>query len=179
MASAIRNSAEAKARGFALLGSAMFLLLAPGSVAGFVPWWIGGWRVHSPFFGFTALRVIGSFLMAAGAVILLEAFLRFALQGMGTPAPLFPPKNLVVTGSYRYVRNPMYVAVVSLILGQGCVFGDSRILVYGLCFWFVAHLFILLYEEPALRRSFPVEHAVFRAHVPRWIPRLTPWREGA
>jgi protein-S-isoprenylcysteine O-methyltransferase Ste14 len=175
MAPANRNHDDTKARGFALLGTAMFLLLAPGTVAGYIPWLIDRWHVHASFFGFTALRIMGVLLMAVGAVILIEAFLRFALQGMGTPAPIFPTRHLVVRGSYRYVRNPMYVAVVSLILGQGFFFGDIRVLIYGLCAWLVSHLFVLIYEEPTLRRSFPGDYEGFTTHVPRWIPRLTPW----
>jgi protein-S-isoprenylcysteine O-methyltransferase Ste14 len=164
-----------RTRVFAALGSTIFFCVAPGTVAGYVPWLIDRWRIHTSFFGFTTLRVMGVLLMAVGAVILIEAFVRFALQGMGTPAPIFPTKHLVVKGSYRYVRNPMYVAVVSLIFGQGLFFGDIRVLVYGLCAWLVAHLFVLIYEEPTLRRSFPHDYEGFTAHVPRWIPRLTPW----
>jgi protein-S-isoprenylcysteine O-methyltransferase Ste14 len=125
-----------------------------------------------------AVRTASVILMGLGAVILVEAFLRFALKGVGTPAPIYPTKRLVVTGTYRYVRNPMYVSVVSLILGQGVFFGDIRVLLYGLVAWLVTHLFVLFYEEPTLRKSFPAEYATFCAHVPRWIPRLTPWREG-
>jgi protein-S-isoprenylcysteine O-methyltransferase Ste14 len=172
------NSVDLKTRALAMLGTVIFLFVAPGTVAGFIPWWIGKWHVHAWFFGFTALRVLGCLLSAAGIVILLEAFLRFALQGIGTPAPILPTKRLVVTGSYRFVRNPMYVAVVSLILGQALIFGDLRIFVYGLCAWFVTHLFVMTYEEPTLRKSFADDYAVFSAHVPRWIPRLTPWHEG-
>jgi protein-S-isoprenylcysteine O-methyltransferase Ste14 len=171
------NSVDLKARIFASAGTAIFLFVAPGTVAGYVPWWMGRWHVHAPFFGFIALRVLGGLLIAVGSVILVDAFLRFALQGIGTPAPILPTKHLVVTGSYRYVRNPMYVAVVSLILGQGLIFGNSRVFVYGLCAWFVSHIFVIIYEEPALRRSFPADYAIFSAHVPRWIPRLTPWQE--
>jgi protein-S-isoprenylcysteine O-methyltransferase Ste14 len=169
------NSVDLKTRVLALSGTAIFLFVAPGTVAGYIPWLICKWHVHARFFGFTALRLLGCLLSAAGIVILLEAFLRFALQGIGTPAPIFPTKHLVVTGPYRFVRNPMYVAVVSLILGQALIFGDIRIFVYGLCAWFVAHLFVMTYEEPTLRRSFADDYAVFSAHVPRWIPRLTPW----
>jgi protein-S-isoprenylcysteine O-methyltransferase Ste14 len=173
-----------RTRVFAALGSAIFFCVAPGTVAGYVPWRIGGWRVRAPIFrasfvGFAALRVLGVALMAVGTVILIEAFVRFALQGIGTPAPIFPTKRLVVMGSYRFVRNPMYVAVVLLILGQGLFFGDIRVLAYGLCAWLVTHLFVLIYEEPTLRRSFPVDYAVFSVHVPRWIPRLAPWHGGA
>jgi len=174
------NSDDNKSRMFAMLGSAIFLFVAPGTVAGLVPWWIGNWRVHAPFPGFTALRIAGGVLIAVAFLFLLEAFLRFALQGIGTPAPIYPTKRLVVTGSYRLVRNPMYVTVVSLILGQSLVFGDIRLLAYGLCVWLAMHLFVLIYEEPTLRRTFPDDYAAFTANVPRWIPRLTPWRgDGA
>jgi protein-S-isoprenylcysteine O-methyltransferase Ste14 len=169
------DSVDFKARVFAVSGSAIFLFVAPGTVAGYVPWLIGGWRVHAPFFGFTTLRAVGGLLLCAGTVLLLETFLRFALQGIGTPAPIFPTKHLVVTGSYRFVRNPMYVAVISFILGQGLIFGDLWVFVYGLCCWLAMHLFVLIYEEPTLRRTFPADYTAFNNHVPRWIPRLTPW----
>jgi protein-S-isoprenylcysteine O-methyltransferase Ste14 len=170
-----RISSRSNARGFALLGSAVFLFIAPGTVAGLVPWWMGQWRIHPPFFGFAFLRFVGWMLIAAGLVILFEACLRFALKGIGTPAPIYPTRHLVVTGTYRYVRNPMYVAVVSLILGQALLFGDIHVLEYGFCAWLVTHIFVVAYEEPTLRRSFPDGYAAFTTHVPRWIPRLTPW----
>jgi protein-S-isoprenylcysteine O-methyltransferase Ste14 len=169
---------DVKTRAFALLGTALFLFVAPGTVAGYIPWLIGRWHFDPSLLRLTAFRVMGGLLIAAGIVILLETFLRFALQGIGTPAPIFPTKHLVVAGSYRYVRNPMYFAVVSLILGQGLIFGDIRTLVYGLCVWSLTHLFVVIYEEPTLRKSFPENYPVFIAHVPRWIPRLTPWHEG-
>jgi len=175
MAPARRNSADTRERGFALLGSAVFFVAAPGTVAGLVPWWMGRWHVQPPFFGLTFFRVVGGLLIALGLVILIEAFARFALKGFGTPAPIYPTRHLVVTGTYRFVRNPMYVAVVSLVLGQGLIFGDLRVMEYGLCVWLVMHVFVMLYEEPTLRRSFPEDYAAFTAHVPRWIPRLTPW----
>jgi protein-S-isoprenylcysteine O-methyltransferase Ste14 len=173
------NSDHSSSRTLALVGTGIFLLVAPGTVAVWVPWRISRWHVHAPFAGFTALRVIGGVAMVAGTVVLLDAFLRFALKGMGTPAPVLPPKHLVVTGSYRFVRNPMYVAVVSVILGEALVFGDIRVFAYGLCAWLTAHIFVLFYEEPTLRRSFPEDFAEFTAHVPRWIPRLSPWQERA
>jgi protein-S-isoprenylcysteine O-methyltransferase Ste14 len=98
------------------------------------------------------------------------------VQGVGTPAPVFPTRHLVVTGLYRYVRNPMYVAVVSSILGQGLFFGNVTLLKYGAFVWLLFHLFVLVYEEPTLRGSFGSEYDLFRANVPRWIPRLTPWK---
>ena len=103
--------------------------------------------------------------------------MRFALQGLGTPAPIAPPQHLVVTGLYRYVRNPMYVAVAAVIFGQAILFGDWRLLAYGaLCLFF--HLFVVGYEEPTLKTSFGAEYEAFRINVPRWIPRLTAWRGG-
>ncbi|MBZ5624476.1 MAG: isoprenylcysteine carboxylmethyltransferase family protein, partial [Acidobacteriia bacterium] len=94
----------------------------------------------------------------------------------GTPAPVFPTRHLVVTGLYRYVRNPMYVAVVSAILGQGLIFGNVTLLEYGGLVWLFFHLFVLAYEEPTLESSFGSEYKSFCAEVPRWIPRFTPWR---
>ena len=163
----------------AVLGSAVFLVIAPGTVAGYVPWRISRWHIQSPFLGFTAFRFLGILLMVAGIPVLLESFGRFALQGIGTPAPVFPPSHLVVKGFYRYVRNPMYVAVVSLILGQALLFGDVRTLACGVFVWLAMHLFVVLYEEPTLRKSFAAEYETFCAHVPRWLPRLNPWRESA
>jgi len=166
-------------RGFALVGTALFLVLAPGCVAGLVPWWISRWQIRAPFPGYAAMRVIGAVLIAAGTLVVLDSFARFALQGLGTPAPVFPTRHLVVNGFYRYVRNPMYFAVVAVILGQAALFGDVRVFEYALCAWLVAHLFVLAYEEPTLRKTFGAEYESFRANVPRWIPRVTPWRGGA
>jgi protein-S-isoprenylcysteine O-methyltransferase Ste14 len=164
-------------RVFAVVGTAVFLVIAPGIVAGVIPWWISGWRVGTPFLGFMPFRVIGAVLIVAGISVLLESFGRFALQGIGTPAPVFPTQHLVVKGFYRYVRNPMYVAVVLLILGQGLLLCDLRIMAYaGFC-GLIAHLFVVIYEEPTLRSSFGSLYESFCAHVPRWVPRLRPWRE--
>src|SRR4051812_9008257 len=113
---------------FAAVGSAVFLVIAPGVVAGAVPWWIARWRGEPPFFGVTVFRFAGMVLLTFGAVGVLDSFVRFAVQGIGTPAPVFPTRHLVVTGLYRYVRNPMYVGVVSTILGQALIFGNVRLL---------------------------------------------------
>lgn len=117
--------------------------------------------------------------MAAGLPVLLDSFARFALQGLGTPAPVFPTRHLVVSGLFRYVRNPMYVAVASLILGQGLFFGSVRVLEYGIAVWVAFHLFVLIYEELTLRRTYGSEYEEFCANVPRWIPRLRPWRRAS
>jgi protein-S-isoprenylcysteine O-methyltransferase Ste14 len=163
-------------RASAIFGSALFFVLAPCVVAGWAPWWISGWQFAPPFFGLPALRVLGVVLILAGLPVLLDSFARFAIEGLGTPAPVFPTKHLVVTGWYRYVRNPMYVAVVSIILGQALLFGNVRVLEYGAMVRLTAHLFVLAYEEPKMRSSFGEEYEFFGANVPRWIPRLTPWQ---
>jgi protein-S-isoprenylcysteine O-methyltransferase Ste14 len=160
----------------AIIGSAVFLVIAPGFVAGLVPWWISRWRLEAPFFRMSLSRFAGGLLITAGVIGLLDSFIRFAVQGLGTPAPVFPTRHLVVTGLYRYVRNPMYLAVVSAILGQGLILGNVALLEYGGLVWLVFHLFVLVYEEPTLRASFGSEYRVFCAEVPRWIPRFTPWR---
>jgi protein-S-isoprenylcysteine O-methyltransferase Ste14 len=139
-----------------------------------VPWWISHWKVEAPFFGLPVFRFAGSLLVALGLIGLLNSFVRFALQGLGTPAPVFPTRHLVVTGLYRYVRNPMYVAVVMTILGQALIFGNVGLLEYGGIVWLLFHLFVLLYEEPTLRATFRGDYESFCAEVPRWIPRLTP-----
>jgi protein-S-isoprenylcysteine O-methyltransferase Ste14 len=161
---------------WAIVGSALFFVIAPGFIAGLAPWWISRWRLNAPFFAMPLFRLAGGILIALGLATLLDSFARFALQGLGTPAPLFPTRHLIVTGLYRYVRNPMYVAVLSLVFGQGLLLGNATLLEYGVLVWLLFHLFVLVYEEPTLRASFGSEYTCFCAHVPRWIPRFTPWR---
>ena len=158
----------------AIIGSAIFLVIAPGTLAVYVPWHLTQWHFEPALF--PTARVIGGILIAAGLPILLDSFARFALQGLGTPAPVMPPKHLVVTGFYRYVRNPMYVAVTALIIGQGLLFGSVTVLEYGAIVWAAFFLFVLGYEEPVLGEQFPEEYRRYRANVRRWIPRVTPWR---
>lgn len=128
------------------------------------------------FFGLFLVRIVGVALILAGLPVLLDSFARFAIQGLGTPAPVFPTKHLVVTGWYRYVRNPMYVAVVSIIVGQALLFGNLHLLEYGAGAWLVTHLFVVAYEEPTMCATFGEEYQQFCANVPRWIPRVTAWR---
>lgn len=170
-----RETGSLVRRVFAVLGSAAFLVLAPGTVAVYVPWLICHWRVHAPFPGFMVLRVVGGVLIVVGAAALLECFARFALQGIGTPAPVFPTKHLVVRGFYRFVRNPMYVSVLAALIGQALWFGSWGIVLWAAAAWLAAHLFVIGYEEPTMKRTFESEYETYREHVPRWIPRLTPW----
>jgi len=162
-------------RALALFGTAAFLVLAPGFFVVLLPYWISRWRIQPPLLNFMPFRILGVLLMAAGLPVLLESFARFALQGLGTPAPIFPTQHLIIKGFYRYVRNPMYVAVVSMVFGQGLFFGSVSLLVYGFGAWLVTFLFVVTYEEPVLHRTFGAEYDTYRANVPRWVPRLTPW----
>jgi protein-S-isoprenylcysteine O-methyltransferase Ste14 len=165
-------------RALAILGSALFLAISAGIGAGLVPWWISHWDVQAPLFGFPPVRALGVLLIVLGIPVLLDSFARFALQGIGTPAPVFPTRHLVVTGFYRYVRNPIYLAVLSVILGQGMILGNVNLLAYGVLAWLSTHLFVVAYEEPTLRKTFGAEYDAFCANVPRWVPRLSPWNES-
>jgi protein-S-isoprenylcysteine O-methyltransferase Ste14 len=160
----------------ASLGSLIFLVVAPGTVAALIPWWISRWSFGPPLFGFLPMRGLGLVLIAAGVFVLLDSFIRFALQGLGTPAPIAPPGRLVVSGLYRHVRNPMYVAVLALIFGQAFFFGDVSLVVYGAFVWACFHVFVLTYEEPTLRAKFGVEYEELCEQVPRWLPRVRGWR---
>lgn len=166
------KSAQLKAmrRALAVIGSAMFFVLAPVTVAGVVPWWISRWRFETLGAAWLPVRVFGGLLIVAGVLILLDSFARFALEGRGTPAPVFPTRHLVITGLYRYVRNPMYAAVVAVIAGQGLMLGNLRVLFYGALVWLACHVFVTMYEEPVLRATFGQEYERFCTRVPRWIP---------
>jgi protein-S-isoprenylcysteine O-methyltransferase Ste14 len=126
--------------------------------------------------GMGSVRWLGAALIAVGVPLLLDSFARFALQGRGTPAPVLPTEHLVVSGLYQYFRNPMYVGVVTVVLGQGLVIGSLPVLGYGALLGLTFHLFVLAYEEPSLRRSFGAEYRRYCRNVSRWIPRLRPWR---
>ena len=163
-------------KAMSILGSVLFFVAAPVVVAGLVPWWIMRWEFQPAFLGFEVTRVIGVMLIIAGIPGLVDSFARFALHGLGTPAPVAPTQNLVVTGLYRYVRNPIYVALVAVTLGQAVLFGDQRLLWYAALLWLFFHVWVLVFEEPTLEQTFGAQYEDFRANVPRWVPRLTPWR---
>jgi protein-S-isoprenylcysteine O-methyltransferase Ste14 len=157
----------------AALGSAAFLLIAPGVAAGLIPWALTGWDSEpAP----AVIRVLGALLIVAGAGFLLQAFARFVMEGLGTPAPVAPPSRLVVGGIYRYVRNPMYLAVTATIVGQALLLGRWWLLAYAAGFAAICFCFVRFYEEPKLAQRFGREYEDYRRAVPGWLPRLTPWR---
>ncbi len=122
------------------------------------------------------MRVIGGVLLLAGVIVLVGAFVRFVVEGFGTPAPVAAPERLVVGGVYRYVRNPMYVAVVAAIVGQALLLGQLALLLYAAALWLISAAFVRWYEEPTLTRRFGADYEAYRRAVPAWWPRLRPWK---
>jgi protein-S-isoprenylcysteine O-methyltransferase Ste14 len=159
-------------------GSFLFLLLAPGVIAGVVPWWLTRWEVDEPLPYWAPLRVFGLALAAVGAGVLLHSFARFVLEGRGTPAPVAPPDRLVVGGLYRHVRNPMYLAVLSLVVGLALGLGRLELLVYAAFVLGAFVGFVHWYEEPTLRSRFGAHYDQYREAVPGWWPRLRPRRRS-
>ena len=161
---------------WAAIGSLIFLVVAPGTVAGLGPWWLTGWAVgEAPPQVEAPLRIVGAVLVLVGASALLHAFGRFVLEGLGTPAPVAPPERLVIGGLYRYVRNPMYLAVLLTIVGEALVLLQPVLLAYAVVVGVAMAGFVYGYEEPTLSGRFGAEYDAYRRAVPAWWPRLRPW----
>ena len=160
----------------AALGSAVFFLLAPGVVMGLIPWLLTRWQMREPLPYWAPMRVVGGVLLVAGLIVLIWAFVRFVVEGFGTPAPVAAPERLVVGGVYRYVRNPMYVAVLAAIVGQALLLGRLGLLLYAGAAWLVVAAFVRWYEDPTLTRRFGADYEAYRRVVPAWWPRLRPWK---
>jgi protein-S-isoprenylcysteine O-methyltransferase Ste14 len=158
----------------AAVGSIMFTVGMPGVVAGLLPFLItGGWKGSgAPL----ALQVIGTALLVVGLGVLAATVARFAVEGVGTPFPGAPTKNLVVGGLYRYVRNPMYLAVIAIILGQAAILASVSLLVYGAAIGVVVAAFVRFYEEPTLATQYGEQYAAYHRAVKGWLPRPTPWK---
>ena len=160
----------------AAIGSVLFFLAAPGIVAGLVPWWLTGYQLNPSPRWLLGLRFgAGGLLLLAGLAVLIRAFGRFVLEGRGTPAPIAPTEVLVVGGDYRYVRNPMYVAVVACILGQAVILGSLALLGYAAAVWLAMAAFVHWYEEPVLQVRYGSHYEEYRSAVRAWIPRAHPW----
>ena len=162
----------------AVLGSLVFFLIGPGLETGVGPWLLtSGFEVgDGP--DVLALRILGVVLIVAGFAVVVHAYARFALEGVGTPSPIAPPRELVVTGAYRYVRNPMYVATAAVIVGEGLLLRQPILLAAAATYCAALALLGRRYEEPLLRRRFGPAYDAYAAAVPAWVPRLTPW-DGA
>jgi protein-S-isoprenylcysteine O-methyltransferase Ste14 len=151
------------------LKSLLFLIVAPGMVAGYIPlaYLRRGPQVETDFLAYFAFPLWG-----LGGVILLWSFWNFLVQGRGTPAPIDPPKEVVAAGFYRYVRNPMYVGVLLILVGHFLWFETIWLLVYAAIVFLAFHVFVTLYEEPTLKRKFGASYEEYLRRVPRWIPRF-------
>ncbi len=164
----------------AVAGSLLFFVVAPGTVAGLIPWWLTGWQSRPAPDGWAAVfvpvRVLGIAMIVAGAGFVASAFVRFVRDGLGTPAPVAPPSRLVVGGVYRYVRNPMYVALITCILGQSFALNQPVLLADAAITAAAFIGFAVIYEEPTLSRQFGSQYEAYRANVPGWWPRLHPWQ---
>lgn len=161
----------------AWVGTFVFLLLAPGVVAGVLPWVISGWRLHDWHAASWVVVPIAGIAITVGAAFLLHAFALFALH-RGTPAPIAPTQTLVVSGVYRFVRNPMYLAVLAIILGQALLCGSWGLVAYAAIAFAAVFGFVKGYEEPTLTRTYGEQYLDYRRNVRGWLPRLTPWPGG-
>lgn len=150
------------------LKNLVFVILVPGVAAVAVPIWLAGPASG----GWWPLRAASVIPFLLGATVAGKCVWDFAVTGRGTPAPIDPPKVLVASGLYLFVRNPMYVGVLLFILGQALFFASFRIVIYGALLWLGFHLFVVLYEEPSLLKRFPGSYEAYRASVPRWLPRF-------
>lgn len=157
------------------MGSAAFFLVGPGLLVGVLPWWLTRWELNEPLPYWVVAQVLGAVLIVPGLVVAVQAFARFVSEGRGTPVPVAAPDRLVIGGAYRYVRNPMYVALLAALLGQALLFASWSVLVVAAVLWLATASFVHWYEEPALRRRFGAEYEAYLQAVPGWLPRLRPW----
>ncbi|MET0861228.1 MAG: isoprenylcysteine carboxylmethyltransferase family protein [Microbacterium sp.] len=155
-------------------GTIVFLALAPGIVAGLIPWLLTGWGIPWSPPWLVPVAIVSVLLIGSGVVVLLDAFIRFA-RADGTPAPPVPTAHLVVIGPYRFVRNPMYLAVLAIILGQALLFASAATVIYAALAFAAVFLFVRFYEEPTLDATYGDEYRRYRRHVRGWMPRLRPW----
>ena len=160
----------------ATAGSALFLVIAPGVVAGLVPWWLTRWQPGAAFP--VPVLIAGAVLTAAGPAALLAAFAQFAIQGRGTPAPPLPTEQLVVRGLYLYVRNPMYLAVLATITGQALMLSRPVLLGYAAVVAAAFVAFVYGYEQPTLAQRYGAQYEAYRRAVPGWWPRVPSARKN-
>ena len=158
--------------------SVLFTLFGgPGILLVLVPWWAT--RFHVPEGEPLWQRLICAVLIAVGLAPLLESIWRFIVVGHGTLVPAVPPEHLVVSGFYRYVRNPMYVGVLTVLAAEAALFQSRSVVTEAVAAWAAIELFVRLYEEPKLTLAFDDEYLAYRQNVRRWLPRRTPWQPPA
>ena len=167
----MNSSARSWSSAWLALRSLLWTILLPGVVAGYVPWRFFG-------LGRTQLdltspkQLLGLVCIGLGVTLLAACIFEFARSGRGTLSPVDPPRHLVVRGLYRYVRNPMYLSVTTIILGEALLAHSVAIAVYWAVWFVCANLFVIVYEEPALRQRFGESYDEYTQKVGRWIPRF-------
>lgn len=152
-----------------LIKTAIFTVLVPGTVGAYIPYRMLARAERAWDLG--VFRYLGLIPIALGATVYLWCAWEFSVTGRGTPAPIDPPKALVAHGLYRWVRNPMYVGMLSVVLGEALLFGAPALAGFAAVAFVFFHLFVMLYEEPTLEAKFGEAYARYRRTVPRWIPR--------
>lgn len=153
--------------------SLFWTVVVPGTVAGFIPW---------RYFGLGTVRfdlrdpmhLAAGLLLVTGVLLLVRCIWEFARTGRGTLAPVDPPRELVVAGLYRYVRNPMYLSVAMILLGELLLTSSTGLLTFAAAWFVMVCLFVIGYEEPALRRRFGDSYERYATSVGRWVPRFPP-----
>ena len=150
--------------------SLLWTILLPGLFAGSVPWRYFGLRDVQVSLS-DPVQLLGLLLTCAGAVLLAACIVEFARSGRGTLSPVDPPRHLVVRGLYRYVRNPMYLSVTAIILGEVVLTRSTALAAYWVVWFACVNLFVIGYEEPTLRRQFGASYDEYAKHVGRWVPR--------
>lgn len=152
------------------LKTLIFTILVPGTVLGIIPWLLLQWSEESVMPP-SSVWLIGLFPLLIGVVLYFWCAGAFTFIGKGTPAPIDAPVFLVRSGPYRWVRNPMYIGVFSVLIGEAILFHSLLLVGYALLVGIVVHLFVVYYEEPSLRRRFGESYERYLHTVPRWLPR--------
>jgi protein-S-isoprenylcysteine O-methyltransferase Ste14 len=159
----------------AIVASTGWFVLVGGTFGALLPYLLGEWRFHQPLPGWIVAQVFGVALICAGLVPIVHSFAEFT-KASGTPIPVAAPPRLVVRGFYRYVRNPIYVGFLAILLGQALLFGSAGLVEYALVSWVIGAAAVRWYEEPVLTRKFGAEYEAYRRGVRAWLPRLHPWQ---
>lgn len=155
-----------------LIKSLLMFILLPGTVTCLIPYGIlkSGWNVVLIEYG--DVKYLGLLFIVPGAIVLLWCVMSFAVIGQGTLASIDPPKTLVIRGFYKFVRNPMYIAVISILIGESLLFSSLLLAAYSILVWIIFHLYIVLFEEPILLKQFSESYTKYCVSVPRWLPRI-------
>lgn len=160
-----------------VINALVFFLLAPVVVSGFVPYFLSGWDYKEAFLSLSFFRLLGFVMLFIGIIFVLQTFTEFVRKSGGTPAPFMPSEKLVLSGLYKYVRNPMYYGVLLVIYGQALLLGSYPVLLYALAVSAVFHFYVVKYEEPQLKEKFGKQYENYCKYVNRWMPHTKPWNE--